>query len=281
MTKLARLLSEPAAAGGDPADAFAVIVPSLPGFGFSGPPPTRGWGYARSAAALHQLITERLGYARYGLHSTGAGVYVCGRIARQHPEAIVGYHTHDPVLMPVPSFDPPAQPPTEAEQAFFERARRWGSMEGAYAELHRTKPQSLAHALTDSPAGLAAWLVEKHRTWSDCQGDVERRYSKDELLTSFTIYWVTATIASSLRAYFERVHADPVAAAGQRLAVPTGVAMPRDEPSFPPRRAPREMVERVHDVLHWVDLPRGGHFASWEEPELVADSIRTFFRPLR
>ena len=182
---------------------------------------------------------------------------------------------------PRPSFDPPAPPPTEAELAFREYQRKWASQEGAYAELHRTKPQSLGHALTDSPAGLASWLVEKHRTWSDCDGDIERRYTKDELLTSCTIYWSTATIASSIRAYYERVHSDPPFAPGRRFEVPTGVAMPRSMPGFPPRRVPRETVERSHDLRHWVDLPSGGHFASWEEPELVAGSIRTFFRDLR
>ena len=280
MTKLIALLSDPGSHGGDPDDAFHVVVPSLPGYGFSGPQP-RGFGYAKSGAALHRVMTEALGYARYGLHGTGAGAFVNGPLTFDHPEAVVGYHTHDPALMPRPSFDPPAPPPTEAERAFQELSQRWAAQEGAYAELHRTKPQSLGHALSDSPAGLASWLVEKHRTWSDCDGDVERRYTKDELLTGCTIYWATRTIASSIRAYYERVHHDPPIALGRRFAVPTGVAMPRYMPTFPPRRAPREMVERVHDLRHWVDLPSGGHFASWEEPELVARSIRTFFRDLR
>ena len=281
MTKLAPLLSDPASHGADPADAFHVVVPSLPGFGFSGPQ-ARGVGYAAAGAALYRIMTEGLGYDRFGVHGTGAGVYPLGWIAWAHPEAVVGYHTHDPSLMPIASFEPPAPPPSDAELAAQEQSREWAAREGAYAELHRTKPQSLGHALTDSPAGLASWLVEKHRTWSDCGGDVERRYSKDELLTSCTMYWVTSTIASSLRAYYERVHSDPVVPPGRRFdGVPTGVAMPRYEPSFPPRQVPRETVERAHDLRHWVDLPRGGHFASWEEPELVADSIRTFFRPRR
>lgn len=281
MTKLVPLLSDPAAHGGDPADAFHVVVPSLPGFGFSGPQ-ARGVGYAAAGAALRRIMTEGLGYQRFAVHGTGAGVYPLGWIALEHPAAVVGYHTHDPALMPLPSFEPPAPPPTAAELEARERAHTWAAREGAYAELHRTKPQSLGHALTDSPAGLASWLVEKHRTWSDCHGDVERRYTKDELLTSCTLYWATGTIASSLRAYYERVHADPPVAPGRRFdGVPTGVAMPRHEPTFPPRRVPRETVERAHDLRHWVDLPRGGHFASWEEPELVADSIRAFFRTLR
>jgi pimeloyl-ACP methyl ester carboxylesterase len=280
MTRLIPLLSDPAAHGGDPADAFDVVVPSLPGYGFSGPQ-ARGTGYAKAAETIHQLMTGALGYPRFGLHGTGAGAFVNGPLTFAHPEAVVGYHTHDPALMPTPSFDPPNPPPTEAELAFREVSRRWAAQEGAYAELHRTKPQSLGHALTDSPAGLASWLVEKHRSWSDCDGDVERRYTKDELLTGCTIYWATATIASSIRAYYERVHFDPPIEPGRRFEVPTGVAMPRYVPSFPPRRVPRETVARGHDLRHWVDLPSGGHFASWEEPELVAESIRTFFRDLR
>jgi pimeloyl-ACP methyl ester carboxylesterase len=281
MTKLAPLLADPTLDGGAPADAFDVVVPSLPGFGFSGPLRQRGFGYFKAAAALHRLLTEGLGYTRYGLHGTGLGAYVNGWMAFAHPGMVAGVHTHDPALMPTPSYEPPAPPPTDAELAFAEHARAWAAKEGAYAELHRTKPQSIGHALSDSPAGVASWLVEKHRTWSDCHGDVERRYTKDELCTSASIYWLTGTIASSLRAYYERVTADPPAEPGRRLPVPTGVAMPRFEPNFPPRRAPRELVDRVHDVHHWVDLPSGGHFASWEEPSAVAASIRDFFRPLR
>jgi pimeloyl-ACP methyl ester carboxylesterase len=281
MTKLVPLLADPGAHGGDPDDAFDVVVPSLPGFGFSGSTGVRGFGYHRAAAALHRVMAEGLGYDRYGLHGTGLGAYVNGWMAFAHPEAVAGVHTHDPALMPLASFDLPSPPPSEAEAAFAAYARGWGAEEGAYAQLHRTKPQSIGHALNDSPAGLASWLVEKHRSWSDCHGDIERRYSKDEILTGATIYWVTGTIASSLRAYYERVTADPPMEPGRRLPVPTGVAMPRFEPSFPPRRAPREMIDRVHDVRHWIDLPSGGHFASWEEPDAVADSIRAFFRPLR
>ena len=260
---------------------FDVVVPTLPGFGFSPPARERGVGYARVAAALHRLLTEGLGYDRFGLHGTGLGAYVNGWITYDHPDAVVGFHTHDPALVPLPSFEPPEPPMTPDEAAFRERSRAWAAAEGAYAEVQRTKPQSLGHALTDSPAGLAGWLLDKHRTWSDCHGDVERRYTKDELLTGFTIYWATGTIASSMRAYHERVHCDPPLVPGRRFGVPTGVAMPRAAPGFPPRRAPRSMIERVHDVRHWVDLPSGGHFASWEEPDLVADSIRTFFTLLR
>lgn len=281
MTKLVSLLADPGTHGGDPIDSFDVVVPSLPGFGFSDPPRNGGFGYARMAEALHRVLTESLGYRRFGLHGTGLGAFVNGWLALAQPQAVVGVHTHDPALMPPPSFDPPAPAPTEAEQAFLDRSRAWSAAEGAYGALHRTKPQSLAHALNDSPTGLASWLVEKHRTWSDCEGDLDRRYTKDELLTGITLYWVTGSIGSAIRAYYERAHADPAVAPGTRLGVPTGVAMPRPLPGPPPRQAPREMIERTHDVQHWVELPRGAHFASWEEPELVAHSIRQFFRPLR
>jgi pimeloyl-ACP methyl ester carboxylesterase len=270
MTKLLALLPD-----------FHVVVPALPGFDFSPPPPRRGVGYHAVAGALHQLMTE-LGYERYGVHGTGLGAYLNGWLAYGHPSSIVGVHTHDPGLAPLVSFEPPAPPPSEDELAYRERSRRWAAAEGAYAEVQRTKPQSLGHALTDSPAGMAGWLLDKHRTWSDCHGDIERRYTKDELLTGFSMYWLTGTISSSMRAYYERVHCDPPMEPNRRFdGVPTGVAMPRDEPGFPPRRAPREMIERVHDVRHWVDLPSGGHFASWEEPEAVAASIRTFFATVR
>jgi pimeloyl-ACP methyl ester carboxylesterase len=268
MTRLAPLLS----------NTFPVVVPSLPGYSFSDAPRQPGYGYRRAGEDLHQIVTEGLGYRRYGIHSTGAGAFVAGWMALEHPDAVAGLHTHDPVLMPAPDMQDPTACPTAAERTFLERSREWAVQEGAYAELHRTKPQSLGPALNDSPAGLAAWLLDKYRTWSDCDGDIESRWPRDDLLTVITVHWATGDISSSIRAYYERVHHDP-AGRGHRLQVPTGVAMPRDDPRFPPRHAPKEMVRRCHDLRHWVDLPRGGHFASWEEPEMVAASIRTFFHP--
>jgi pimeloyl-ACP methyl ester carboxylesterase len=258
---------------------FDVIVPSLPGYSFSGVPRGPGYGYRRAAQDLHSLVTGALGYQRYGVHSTGAGAFVAGWLALEYPAAVVGLHTHDPALMPPASFDPPGPPPTAAELAFLERSGNWSTREGAYADVHRTKPQSLAPALQDSPAGLAGWLLDKYRTWSDCNDDLESRWSKDDLLTVITLHWVTGDIGSSMRAYYERVHHDHIEP-GVHLQVPTGVAMPRDDPRFPPRRVPKEMVRRTHNLQHWVDLPRGGHFASWEEPGLVSTSIRNFFEPL-
>ena len=215
-----------------------MIVPSLPGFGFSGAPAPPRLRLPQAAADLHRLLTEGLGYARYGVHGTGLGAYVNGWLAFEHPEPWSGCTPTTRCSCPRPPTSRPAPPPTDAELAFGEHARSWAAREGAYAELHRTKPQSIGHALNDSPAGLASWLVEKHRTWSDCHGDLEPRYTKDEILTSATTYWVTGTIASSLRAYYERVTADPVLEPGRRMPVPTGVAMPRFEPTSRPG-APR------------------------------------------
>lgn len=275
MTRLAPLLS-----GGPADDPFDVIVPSLPGYSFSDAPRRPGYGYRRAAEDLHRVLVEGLGLPRFGIHSTGAGAFVAGWLALDHPESVVGLHTHDPALMPPPDFGPGSPPPSEAELAFQRASREWAQQEGAYADLHRTKPQSLGPALSDSPAGLAAWLLDKFRSWSDCGGNVESRFSRNDLLTIFTIHWATGHIGSSIRSYYERVHHDQIEP-GRRLQVPTGVAMPRADPRFPPRRAPVETVRRSHDLRHWMDLPRGGHFASWEEPGLVASSIRAFFGPLR
>lgn len=278
MTKLVDRLAHPSRHGGDPNDSFTVVVPSLPGFGYSDP--IEHGGYFDAGQAIHQLMVHGLGYDRFGLHGTGAGAFVNGWITLEHPESVVGYHTHDPNLMPPMSRGEPSSM-SEDERAYQQRAAAWGAREGAYGELHRTKPQSLGNALADSPSGLASWLIEKHRSWSDCDGDIERRYTKDELLTGCTWYWVTNSITSSIRLYYERSHRDPQVAPGRRFEVPTGIAMPRDVATFPTRRSPRAVLERTHDIQHWVDLPSGGHFASWEEPDLVAQSIRTFFGSLR
>ena len=164
---------------------------------------------------------------------------------------------------------------SDAERAFVETEAHWAEHEGAYDHVQRTKPQTLAYGLTDSPAGLAAWIVEKFRTWSDCAGDVEKRFAKDELLSNLTIYWATETINSSVRLYYENAH-DQAANSG-RVEVPTGMAMPARD-MFP---KPREWANRFYNVVHWTELPRGGHFIEMEEPELVAGDLRVFFGSLR
>ena len=154
---------------------------------------------------------------------------------------------------------------------------KWQQDEGGYSHIQGTKPQTLSHGLNDSPAGLAAWIVEKYRTWSDCGGDVEKRFTKDELLTTITIYWVTQTISSSTRMYFENQKDVWSMEAEDRIQVPSAMAMfPQDI-----GKPPREWAERSYDVRRWTEMPRGGHFAALEEPELLAEDVRAFFRPLR
>lgn len=165
---------------------------------------------------------------------------------------------------------------SEAERAFLAEAQRFAMREGAYAMLQSSKPQTPAVGLNDSPAGLAAWLVEKYRAWSDCGGDVETRFTKDELLTNLTVYWATETIGSSMRLYAETARV-PSPNVGKRVETPTAMAMlPKDLV-----HGPREWHEREYNVQRWTELPRGGHFGEWEEPELIAEDIRAFFRPLR
>lgn len=175
---------------------------------------------------------------------------------------------------------PPDTQLSAAEQHYLERVKWWEKEEGGYAEIQATRPQTLAYGLSDSPVGLAAWIVEKFRAWSDCRGNIESRFTKDELLTTVTLYWVTETINASMRRYFEKRH-DPAPnplRLGERIETPTGIAM------FPGEKdlvVPREWAERNYNIHRWTDMPRGGHFAALEEPELLVDDIRAFFRELR
>lgn len=271
--KLLPLLTDPAAHGGRAEDAFDVVVPSLPGYGFSDKPTRPGAGDGRTAELLHRLMTQTLGYARFGAHGGDVGSGVTERLALTQPGSLAGIHLTD-----VPYWHLFTLPPDDlsaAEQAYLDRGKQWQMTEGAYALLQATKPQTLAYGLADSPAGLAAWLVEKFQSWSDCGGDVERRFTKDELLTNLTLYWATETIRSSFTPYFDQEPAQPPQPG--KIEVPTGVAIfPHD---LVP--APRAYAERFYNVQHWTEMPRGGHFAALEEPELLAEDLRTFFRPLR
>ena len=277
--KVVPMLTDPARFGGDPTDSFDVVVPSLPGYGFSDRPTGRGTSYSRVAELWRRLMTEELGYGRFAAHGGDIGRGVTQQLALDRPGPLVGIHLTDVPYSNPAAFAEDASDLSEAERDYAERVRRWKQEEGAYAAIQSTKPQTLAYGLNDSPAGLAAWIVEKFRAWSDCDGDVEKRFSKDELLTNLTIYWATQTIHSSARIYYERAHDLPPAEnpAGSRVGVPTGFAVfPKD---IAP--APREWAERFFDVGRWTEMPRGGHFAAMEEPELLAEDIRAFFRPLR
>jgi pimeloyl-ACP methyl ester carboxylesterase len=274
LLKLIPLLTDPSSHGGDPADAFDVVVPSLPGYGFSDhiihPGP---WNVEQRWAAL----MAGLGYERFGAHGGDFGAGVTSALGRRFPRQVIGIHLSSDLDSPSPL--PAESDLSQAEKDYLARTNRWKDEEGGYSHQQRTRPQTLAYGLNDSPAGLAAWIVDKYRSWSDCGGDVESRFTRDELLTNITIYWVTQSISSSMRRYYELAHTPPTTQPPPRVEVPTGVAV------FPGEyligRVPREWAERTYNIQHWTEMQRGGHFAALEEPELLAEDIRAFFRGLR
>lgn len=276
MEQLIPLLADPGAYGGDPADAFHVVVPSLPGYGFS-PAPTKPGISSREIAILWRKLMGSLGYARFAAQGGDIGAGVSIWLARQFPEAIHGIHLNFVPGSYRPPLGPNAPPITPDEQAFVDHVARWSAQEGAYVALHGTKPQTLAFSLTDSPVGLAAWIAEKFRSWSDCAGNLESVISLDTLLTDISLYWFSAGLAGSLRLYKEN-RLQPLAfEAGERVNPPLGVSVFPREIAMPPR----SWVERVFDVRRWTDMPSGGHFAALEQPEMLAAELRAFFRPLR
>ena len=271
MLPLVSLLTDPASHGGDPEDSFDVVVPSIPGHGFSDRPTRRGFEDRRVAELCAELM-RGLGYERFGAHAYDLGASVMLFLCLEHPGRVVGYHTTAPALYLPP--DPPDL--TEAERAYLEVLARWEREEGGYYHIQGTRPQTLAYGLNDSPAGLAAWILDKWWSWTvPPGGELEEHFTRDQLLTNATVYWATGTINAANRYYREAVRAPEP---GERVRVPVGVALEAQ----PFDRPPREHVGRRYaDVRYWADLGRGGHFVALEEPELVAGSIRTFFEGLR
>ena len=262
-------LTDPEAWGGDAADAFHVVAPSLPGYGFSGPTTAPGWNVARVARAFMTLMA-RLGYDRYGAQGGDWGAQVTTRIGAWDPDHCAAIHVNMPLA------DPPADDValSDEERTDLAALAAFRREESGYAVEQQTKPHTVGAALEDSPVGLLAWIVEKFRTWSDCDGDTERVFTRDQLLTNVMVYWVTGTITSSMRLYREtRLDEDAPAS----VTVPTGIARYPGEPL----RIPRAWVERRYHVTHWATMPRGGHFAAMEQPELFVDDVRTFFRTVR
>jgi pimeloyl-ACP methyl ester carboxylesterase len=274
-TKIIPLLTDPGAHGGDPADAFDVVCPSMPGYGFSDHPATRGMDPERIAAVWTDLM-RGLGYPRFGAQGGDWGSMVSTYLGARHADAVLGVHLNFVVALP-PDPQNPADGLTQEELIPLMQLQQFLKEETGYQRIQCTKPQTLGYALNDSPAGLAAWIVEKFRTWSDCDGDVEKRFTKDELLTNVMLYWVTETAASSCRLYFEAEHADKFPPQGVRVDVPTGCAIFPHEILKPPRK----WAERVFNVTQWTVMPSGGHFAAMEEPARLVDDVRSFFRPLR
>ncbi|MDH3604391.1 MAG: epoxide hydrolase [Candidatus Tectomicrobia bacterium] len=276
MHKIIPLLTDPGSHGGNPADAFDVVVPSMPGYGFSDHTTERGMHVLKISDLWVKLMTEGLGYSRFGAQGGDWGASVTNYLGFAYPQQLIGIHTTS-ITRPTPYLGAGSTPLSEAEKTLMARREAWQQAEGGYAHIQGTKPQTLSYGLNDSPAGLAAWIVEKYRTWSDCSGNVENAFSKDELLTTVTIYWVTQTINSSTRLYYETQRHPWDLKQGERIETPTGVAVFPKEISVPPR----EWGERSFNIQHWTEMPSGGHFAALEEPERLVDDIRAFFRPLR
>jgi pimeloyl-ACP methyl ester carboxylesterase len=251
---------------------FHVVAPSLPGYGFSEPTRARGWNPTRIARAFIALM-DRLGYAHYGAQGGDWGAQVTTRIGALDSGHCVAIHLNMPIGIP------PKEPVelSEEDQAGLAVFQNFQREESGYAMEHGTKPQTVGAALNDSPAGLLAWIVEKFRTWSDCDGHPENVFTRDQLLTNVTVYWVTETITSSARLYWEQQHLSREEARPAYVAVPTAVARyPREILRFP-----RPWVEQSYNVTHWAEMPRGGHFAAMEQPDLFAADVRTFFATIR
>jgi microsomal epoxide hydrolase len=272
--RLIPLLTDPGRFGGDPADAFTVVAPSLPGYGFSFRPNQPRFNVAGVADIFSRLMVDVLGYRRFGAQGGDWGAFISSQLGAAHADRVLGIHV---TLLSGPRETTPT-PQTDEERSYVAELKYWMGEEQGYGVIQGTKPQTLAYGLTDSPIGLAAWIVEKFRTWSDCGGDVERRVSKDVLLTNVMLYWVTGAINSSFWPYWARRHEPWPVNAQTPVRVPTAYA------SFPKEilHPPRSWVEPVYpNIRRWTTMPSGGHFAALEEPEALAADIRGFFRELR
>src|SRR6201996_4226035 len=266
-TELIGPLTAPRARGGDPADAFHLVVPSIPGYGFSGPTHERGWNVHRVAVAWDELMT-RLGYQRYGAQGGDWGSSISRELGIAAPEHVAGVHLN----MLIPQGDVDQADLSEVDKGRLERQRQFRSTGMGYGMIQSTRPQTLSYALTDSPAGQLAWIAEKFREWTD--GDLpDDAVDRDQLLTNVSVYWLTGTAGSSARLYFESARSGTWGPP-QPSTVPTGVAV------FPCEIAPpvRRFAELSNNIVHWSEFDRGGHFAAMEEPDLLIGDVRQFFR---
>ncbi len=267
---LVPLLTDPDSHGID-GPAFDLVIPSLPGYGFSERPARVNY---RSIARLWHRLMRELGYARYGAGGGDFGAGVATLMALDDPAPLLGIHLSNLELSPYMGEAAPSL--SEAERAYLGQRQRWDDVERGYSAIQSTKPQTLAYALNDSPAGLAAWVVEKWRSWSDSGGDLDRRFSQDFLLTLLTIYWVTGTMTVSMRDYFDNRWHGVALGELDVVRVPTGIANFARQFAFE-GEPPREWAQRLYDVRRWTPMPRGGHFAPAEEPELLARDLAAFF----
>jgi epoxide hydrolase len=270
------LLTDPRADGGDPADAFDVVVPSIPGFGFSGPTHAAGWNTTRVARAWAELM-RRLGYERYGAQGGDMGALIAPEQGSGDPDHVVGVHVNAATFgfIPFGPVDPDELATfTDAEKLRLERLNRFLTDGNGYFQIQATRPQTLAYGLTDSPAGLLAWIAEKFNEWTYPGTELpQQAIDRDRMLTNVMLYWLTGTAGSSARMYYENMH---VSSWGQQPGTtPTGVAV------FAEDVAIRRYAERANNIVHWSEFDRGGHFAALEAPDLLVGDIRQFFRGLR
>ncbi|MER5884897.1 epoxide hydrolase [Streptomyces sp. NPDC001941] len=275
-------LTDPRGHGGDPGDAFHLVLPSIPGFGLSGPTPEPGWDHVRVAGAFGELM-ERLGYARYGAQGGDWGSAISRELGRLRPGNVIGVH-----LNMIPGAGASSEPtedelaalaPAERARtlASWERMRAWTRDEQGYADIQSTRPQTLAYGLTDSPVGQLAWIVEKFRQWTDSVDVPEEAVDRDHLLTNVMLYWLTGTAGSSARLYYERAHGPYGGRPPEPSPVPTAFA------AFPAENfiVLRHLAERANNIVRWTEFERGGHFAAMEAPEALVGDVRAFFADLR
>jgi pimeloyl-ACP methyl ester carboxylesterase len=269
------LLADPAAHGGDAADAFTVIAPSLPGYGLSFSPGQPRFSIEQIADCLATLMADVLGHRRFATQGGDWGAYISARMGYAHPDKTIGVHLN---LMPTPRDPGVVMPPTPENERYLAQLQHWLKEESGYSLEQATRPQTLAYALTDSPAGLAAWIAEKFRTWSDCDGDIDGVFSRDRLLANISLYWFTGAIGSSFWPYYARQHGGWPIPVGATVDVPVAYCdFPREIVN-----PPRSLAERTYkDIRRWTRMPRGGHFAAMEQPQALAEEIRAFYRPLR
>jgi pimeloyl-ACP methyl ester carboxylesterase len=267
-------LADPARFGGDPADAFTVVAPSLPGYGLSFRPGQPRFGAEAIADCVAELMSV-LGYRRFAVQGGDWGASVASRLGYAQPDKLIGIHLNMLAVRRDPKM---VADPTPEERKFLDELAVFLKEETGYQWIQGTRPQTLAFGLTDSPAGLAAWIVEKFRAWSDCAGDVESVFTKDQLLANISFYWFTGAIGSSFFPYYARMHGPWPVPEGATVDVPTGYA------EFPAEilRPPRSLAARMYtDIRRWTAMPRGGHFAAMEQPEALSREVRAFFKPLR
>jgi pimeloyl-ACP methyl ester carboxylesterase len=267
-------LTDPARFGGDPNDAFTVIAPSLPGYGLSFKPGQKRFILQDMAACVHDLMTNVLGFEKFAVQGGDWGGGIASIIGQAYPSSVCGIHVN---LLFAPR-DPAASGTTPEEERYFTILRHWLKEETGYQQIQGTKPQTLAFALTDSPAGLAAWIAEKFRSWSDCDGVPENALGRDRMLANISFYWFTGAIGSSFWPYYGRLHAAWPISPAQPVTVPTGYAAFPKEMIVPPR----SIAEKTYtNIQRWTVMEKGGHFAAMEQPAALAEEIQQFFRPLR